>query len=507
VDESRLLAAWLLCGCCVVDQAEKYWQGGDMATNPTIRPRGNHVHQCHQLLSFMTVLISLEVCDFGQAASVTKDGRPPEIADFIKSKEAQARALAKELDLKISPDVWAYFQTARTEKVSAVTNAFERLKKRSSQYEGSRDDPTVGTPVWQTLIEVELAVEAFTDGDPKYSMAFGSGVISSIPPGSIYFGGTDPGRGLVTALCRSHVDGDPFFTITQNALADSRYLDYIRAMYGDKIRTPTTDDSQTAFQEYLADVQKRLGHDNQFPDEPRQIKPGEDVRIVENRVQVSGQVAVMTINGLLAKTIFDSNPDREFFIEESFPLDWMYPYLSPHKLILKLNREPLSELSEAAVASDREFWTQQQATMIGNWLTPDTPVKDVCAFALRVFGRKDLSGFKGDRRFVENDYAIKLYSKLRSSIGGLYQWRVSNAKSSAERNRMTAEADFAFRQAFAFCPRSPEAIFRYVNLLVSVNRMDDAVRVAITAQSLEPENQQVDGLVRELRRQKETQTK
>jgi Flp pilus assembly protein TadD len=108
---------------------------------------------------------------------------------------------------------------------------------------------------------------------------------------------------------------------------------------------------------------------------------------------------------------------------------------------------------------------------------------------------------------VENDYAIKLYSKLRSSIGGLYQWRVSNAKSSAERNRMTAEADFAFRQAFAFCPRSPEAIFRYVNLLVSVNRMDDAVRVAITAQSLEPENQQVDGLVRELRRQKETQTK
>jgi 2-keto-4-pentenoate hydratase/2-oxohepta-3-ene-1,7-dioic acid hydratase in catechol pathway len=73
-------------------------------------------------------------------------------------KEAQARALAKQLQLKVSPDVWAYFKTAQTGKVSAVTNAFERLKKRSSQYEGSKDDPTVGTPVWQTLLEVELAV-------------------------------------------------------------------------------------------------------------------------------------------------------------------------------------------------------------------------------------------------------------------------------------------------------------------------------------------------------------
>jgi len=36
----------------------------------------------------------------------------------------------------------------------------------------------------------------------------------------------------------------------------------------------------------------------------------------------------MTINGLLAKIIFDKNPNREFYIEESFPLDWMYPYLN-----------------------------------------------------------------------------------------------------------------------------------------------------------------------------------
>ena len=67
------------------------------------------------------------------------------------------------------------------------------------------------------------------------------------------------------------------------------------------------------------------------------------------RVQVSGQVAVMSINGLLAKVIFDKNPDREFYIEESFPLDWMYPHLEPHGLIMKINRQPLAELPDDIV--------------------------------------------------------------------------------------------------------------------------------------------------------------
>jgi len=144
---------------------------------------------------------------------------------------------------------------------------------------------------------------------------------------------------------------------------------------------------------------------------------------------------------------------------------------------------------------------EPSAEMIGDWLTPETPVQEVCAFALKVFGRKDLSGFRGDRHFVENDYANTLYSKLRSAGGGLYQWRVTNAKSPAERKQMTAEADFAFRQAFAFRPRSLEAIFRYVNLLMAGGRIDDALRVAATGASLEPDNSQLEALVTQLRRQ------
>jgi len=338
-------------------------------------------------------------------------------------------------------------------------------------------------------------------------MAFGKGIIRSIPPGSIYFGGTDTGRGLITALSKSHAKGDPFFTVTQNALTDGRYLEYLRAMYGDVIRTPTTKDSTTAFAEYLADAQKRLDHDRKFPAEPRQIKPGEDVKVIDNHVQASGQVAVVGIRALLVKVMFDANPDREFYIEESFPLEWMSPHLVPHEWIFKLNRKPVESLTEEMVKKDREFWIRQQTQMIGAWLTPDTPVKDVCAFALKTFGRKEFSGFKGDRRFIDNVYAVKLYSKLRSSVGGIYNWRASNSKSPEEQKRMLAEADFAFRQSFAFCPYSPEAVFRYVNLLVSADRIEDALRVGETGQTIDPENSTFDNLVTEMTRIKREKNK
>ena len=53
----------------------------------------------------------------------------------------------------------------------------------------------------------------------------------------------------------------------------------------------------------------------------------------------------MAINGL-TKVIFDKNPDHSFYIEESMPLEWMYPHLSPFGIILKINREAVTGFSE-----------------------------------------------------------------------------------------------------------------------------------------------------------------
>src|SRR5205085_5253038 len=56
-------------------------------------------------------------------------------------------------------------------------------------------------------------------------------------------------------------------------------------IYPDReIYTPSQEDSSVSFQQYLDDVQRRLQHDTYFPNEPRQIKPGEDPRIIGDRV-------------------------------------------------------------------------------------------------------------------------------------------------------------------------------------------------------------------------------
>src|SRR5207302_4919771 len=45
-------------------------------------------------------------------------------------------------------------------------------------------------------------------------------------------------------------------------------------VYPDReIYSATPDDSQKCFQEYLQDAQRRLQHDAQFPNEPKQIRP------------------------------------------------------------------------------------------------------------------------------------------------------------------------------------------------------------------------------------------
>jgi tetratricopeptide (TPR) repeat protein len=274
-------------------------------------------------------------------------------------------------------------------------------------------------------------------------------------------------------------------------------------VYPDReIYQPTPEDSQKCFNEYLQDASRRLEHDQKFPNEPRQIKPGEDVKVIDNRVQVSGQVAVMAINGLLTKVIFDHNPKNEFYVEESFPLDWMYPYLTPFGIIMKINRQPLPELTEDILQRDREFWKQfAKERLIGDIVQDDTPVRTITDWIEKTYLRRDFSGFKGDRRFVRDDSAQKAFSKLRSSIAGVYSWRVLNSTpGSPSHKRMIKEADFAFRQAFAFCPYSPEAVFRYVNLLLSpeMQRFDDALLIAETCLKLDPYNGAVINLVSQL---------
>jgi len=406
------------------------------------------------------------------------------------------------------------------------------------------------------------------------------GIYPEMTRNSILFGGTDPGRFCPTYMifCESFIphncqpledqkfDRRDVYIITQNALADGTYLDYIRAQYfrssqnelkldtpffhdftkyilgipfGEdsslargaanlaydvldvpftklgahvearrraegvyppkEIYTPTPDDSEDCFRSYTDDVYRRqqLG----------QLRPGEDVHVdPSGRVQVSGEVAVMEINGLLCKVIFDHNPTNDFYVEESFPLDWMYPYETPSGIIMKVNRDPLPELTDDIFKKDHEFWSKYSGRLIGNWITYDTTVQQIADFAEKVYLGNNYAGFTGDRKFIRDDDGQKAFSKLRSSIAGVYAWRLTQQcppeyrqKTPESTQALIREADFAFKQSFAFCPYSPEAVYRYVNFLLQFQRVDDAMIVAQTCQKLDPYNDQISGLISQLK--------
>jgi hypothetical protein len=422
-----------------------------------------------------------------------------DLAHFAYTKQNQIREYAQTLTNQVPPIVWRYFDAVRVDNWETATNLAGRIDRASGRYAYTNSptdesiSPALRTVIWPPIQEMIGTYEQFHEWDNKWLHRFGREIIDSIPEDSIYFGGTDPGRFIISALTESQEDEKHFFVLTQNQLVDQAYIDYLRRQYGKQIYIPTLGDIQYAFKEYTTNAYQRYAHN--------QLKPGEEFRTLpDGRVQIGGLVAVMEVNGLIARIIFDRNPGHEFYVEESYPLDWMYPYLSPHGLIFQLHREPLAELGEADVEKDLDYWRRFTGELIGDWIADNTSTKKICDFVDKVYLDKNLEDFKGDNGFIKNEETQMCFSKLRSSLAGMYVWRAEHARDDEERNRMRQAADLAFRQAYALCPHLPEAVFRYANFLMEFNRPDDAFLIARTSLRLDPNNAQLHQLIESIRK-------
>ncbi|MBL7114286.1 MAG: DUF2723 domain-containing protein [Kiritimatiellae bacterium] len=239
---------------------------------------------------------------------------------------------------------------------------------------------------------------------------------------AIFFGGTDPGRFVPTYMIYSARVREDVSLITQNALADNTYMSVMRDLYGDQIWIPAQPDSARAFQRYVDEVKTGKRQKNA------------ELKIEGGRVQVSGALGVMEINGILAQMIFEyNNYKHDFYVEESYVIPWMYPYLTPHGLIMKINQKT-GKISPEIIRDDQDFW---------DWYT---------------------RRLTSDNRFLRDVVARKSFSKLRSAIAGLY----------SNRNHRPA-AEEAYQQARILYPLSPEANFRLAQeVFMRQHRFDEA---------------------------------
>src|SRR6185312_7571877 len=117
------------------------------------------------------------------------------------------------------------------------------------------------------------------------------------------------------------------------------------------------EDSSRIYEDYVADAQKRYQHDLDFPNEPKQLLPGENVSLVDGKVQVTGQVAVMAINERLLQAMMAQNPDLSFALQESFPLRGTYANAAPLGPLMELNA-PSGQGAFTSVSAEQsvDYW-------------------------------------------------------------------------------------------------------------------------------------------------------
>ena len=419
----------------------------------------------------------------------------PAFARFVTQKRLLAEGICKKHEHHLPSTAMGFFAAAQKGDWLTTSNLFSVLEAANHPSSGGWSPPAF----WGTVHETYGVYELLHAWTPEFLVQFGDGVVNSIPAGSIYFGGTEAGRFAVSLFSQSHSQGRPFFTLTQSALSDSSYSSYLRDMYGDKINLPSDNDIRRCMEDYKKDAQARLEHDQAFPSEPRRIRQGEDVRLVNGEVQINGPVCVMAIHALVIKLIMDRNPGREFYYEESYELETIDPFLTPHEFIFKLNRQPVGRISPEIIRADREFWTHKTDTWLGAWLKSNSTVEEITNFVNRTFVQSQPEGFKGNIQLIHDGEARYAFSKLRCAIAGLYAWRATHSKDPAEQQRMTTEADIAFRQAFAMCPSNAEVAMRYANFLIAAGRTRDALSVVSISCQLYPDHPAMHDLLEHLR--------
>jgi Tetratricopeptide repeat len=364
---------------------------------------------------------------------------------LVRNRRQILHNMAKAWNLQVPADFDKFFDVAEAGQWDELRGLFGTIMTNRQNGVWSE----AASRLWPAVMETYGAAEAAHDWPAQQLLNYGDAVLGTLHPGEVYAGGTDAGR-FIPTLMNETADGPQNIVLTQNALADGSYLDYVGFVYGDRLNTLTHDDSQKAFETYLADAKKRFEHDRDFPNEPKQLKPGEDIRMTDGRVQVSGQVAVMAINEKLFQTLMDKNPDTSFAIEQSFPFKSTYADATPVGPIMELRvTDQQNMLTTDRASQSVDYWNTTSQQLLSDPAYTDSPV----------IGHT--------------------YSKMAAEQASLL----------LDRN-YPGEAEQLFQLATQLSPDSPEVTFRYVSLLMGQNRVADAISVADTAMKADPGNAQ-----------------
>ncbi|HEX3719996.1 MAG TPA: hypothetical protein VH595_18770 [Verrucomicrobiae bacterium] len=258
------------------------------------------------------------------------------LALFQKKRRLLVHGIADYRKVPVPPEIEKFFDLMEAGDWDAVKAQFHDIATRAGRYDYSTTNDAALAPFWRPVVEAYGAAEQVHMWPAQQLLDYGNSIINSLQPGMVYVGGTDPGCFIPTMLNETG-DGDQHVMLTQNALADPNYIDYLQFLYGGQINTLTGDQNQQAFSQYLANA----------PDQPGGGKPA----------VVSGVNAVMAINGILLQELVQQNPDLSFAMEESFPLPSTYTGAAPLGPIIELSaNNGASAITADSAQQSVDYW-------------------------------------------------------------------------------------------------------------------------------------------------------
>lgn len=360
-----------------------------------------------RLVSFIICLLAIPISSWAETATspVAKTASDKQLQKFVDVKEQEVRRVAKLRHTDVPQIVEDFFKAVHGGEWKQAEQIFEKIRRDHRIYASEAGFLSAG------IHDVSDLHDMLTDWPESLSDLYIREALRAVPDGSIVVGGTDAGRFLITYGADT-LRNRKVIVITQNALADNRYSSYIRSAFTNEVKLFSTKEAAAGFKEYVDDV--KAG---------RRDAKGSLV-FKDGRAQIRGVLAVMGVNGILLRKLVDLNKDsHQFFVEESYAIDWMYPYMTPHGLIMKLNNTTMKTFPAEMVKKDWDYWNALEAKLI------DQP---------------DVAG---------SDTAIKAFSKCRCAIAGLYL-----------KHGMPEQAIAAFQQALRLTPNAPEPNFRLANI-------------------------------------------
>jgi len=377
---------------------------------------------------------------------------------FAVSRRKLAQGLAQRHGITVPASVEKFFDAVEAGNWDEIKARYHEINSGDGSATTHAGRPPDIQALWPAIVDAFGAAEQVHLWPPQQLLDYGNSVMNSLSPGMVYVGGTDDGRWVPELMNESSGD-TPHIMLTQNGLADDGYLDYVNLQYGDQLATLTAADADQATQNYLADYQQRLAHDQQFPNEPPQIRPGEAVSIGSNgQPQVSGpssQVSVMAINENLLNMLMNENPQLSFGLQESYPLKSTYGDALPLGPIMELR------------AADAQ-----------NTFTPDIAAQSLSYWNTRT------EQLLSDPDAAGSSEALKVYAKDEAAAANLLA-----------AHNYTAEAGQMYGSAVQLAPDQPGAVSGYVNFLLGQNQPQQAIAVAQNAIQANPNNQQLQNLL------------